>query len=72
MSAPAMTDDALIEMLRAKATAPPPEANEIFVRHLKCKESIKLSQVVSQALDRYSGNDSRPLLPPGALLPPLG
>ena len=40
MATPTMTDEALIELLKAKAAAPPPEANEIFVRHLKCKEGI--------------------------------
>ena len=72
MAAPTMTAEALIELLKAKAAAPPPEANEIFVRHLKCKESIALSRIVSEAMDRYSGNDSRPLMPPTSLLPPLG
>jgi hypothetical protein len=71
MAAPTMTDEALIELLKAKAAAPSPEANEIFVRHLKCKESVALSQIVSQAMDRYSGNDNRPLMLPTELLPPL-
>jgi hypothetical protein len=72
MAAPAMTAQALIELLKAKAAAPPPEANEIFVRHLKCKESIALSRIVSEAMDRCNGNDSPPLVPPTELLPPLG
>jgi len=72
MATPTITAKALIELFKAKAAAPPPEANEIFVRHLKCKESIALSRIVSEAMDRYSGNDSRPLMPPTSLLPPLG
>jgi hypothetical protein len=72
MSEPMMTADALIDLLKAKATAPPPEANQIFVRHLKCKESIALSRIVSEAMDQDNGNDSRPLQPPSQLLPPLG
>ena len=72
MDAATITSEALIEWLKAKAAAPPPEANEIFVRHLQCKESIALSRIVSEAMDRCNGSDSRPLMAPSELLPPLG
>ena len=72
MDAGTITSEARIELLRAKAAAPPPEANQIFVRHLQCKESIALSRIVSEAVDRCNGSDSRPLIAPSELLPPLG
>jgi hypothetical protein len=66
-----MTPEELIALFAAKGTAPPPETSQAFVRHLQCKQSLALAHVVSEALDRYTGNDSQPLPAPAELLPPL-
>jgi hypothetical protein len=67
-----MTPEDLVALFAAKATAPPPEANKLLVRHLQCKESIRLAGAVRQAMDRFAGADSVPLSAPSQLLPPLG
>jgi hypothetical protein len=71
MSTPIMTPEELISLFAAKAAAPPPETSQAFVRHLQCKQSLALAHVVSEALDRYTGNNSQPLPAPAELLPPL-
>jgi len=72
MSAPPMTPEELIALFAAKATAPPPEASQLLVRHLKCKESVALAHLVSEAMDRYTAPNNQPLPAPTELLPPLG
>lgn len=72
MSAPPMKPEELIALFAVKATAPPPEASKLLVRHLKCKESLALAQVVTEAMDRYAGTGNQPLPAPTELLPPLG
>ena len=67
-----MTREDLVAIFAMKATAPPPEANKLLVRHLQCKESIRLAGVVRQAMDQYVGTDSVSLSTPSELLPPLG
>jgi hypothetical protein len=67
-----MTRDELVALFAMKATAPPPEANQLLARHLQCKESIRLAGVVRQAMDRFAGTDSVALAAPSELLPPLG
>jgi hypothetical protein len=67
-----MTRKELVALFAKKATAPPPEANKLLVRHLQCKESIRLAVAVRQAMDRFAGTDSVPLATPSELLPPLG
>lgn len=59
-------------MFEAKATAPPPQASLILVRHLQCKESLAVAKIVAEAMDRYAGNESQPLVVPTDLLIPLG
>jgi hypothetical protein len=71
MSTPIMTPEELISLFAAKAAAPPPETSQAFVRHLQCKESLALARFVSEAMDRYTGNNSHPLPAPAELLPPL-
>jgi PRTRC genetic system protein C len=67
-----ITPDELIALFAAKATAPAGEAEQLLVRHLKCKESVDLSRIVTEAMDRYAGTNSQPLPAPAELLPPLG
>ena len=71
MSTPHMTPEELIALFAAKAAAPPPETSQALVRHLQCKESLALARFVSEAVDRYTGNNSQPLPAPAELLPPL-
>jgi hypothetical protein len=66
-----MTAETLISLFEAKASAPPPEANQMLVRHLQCKESLAISRAVTEASDRYAENDSQLLTTPTELLPPL-
>jgi hypothetical protein len=72
MSPPPMTREELIALFADKATAPPPEASQLLVRHLKCKESVALARIVTEAMDRYAGTGNQPLPAPTELLPPLG
>ncbi|KAA6465318.1 hypothetical protein DYQ86_05090 [Acidobacteria bacterium AB60] len=66
-----MTPEALIALFEARASAPPPEANQMLVRHLQCKDSLLVSRAVAEASDRYVGNDNQLLTTPTELLPPL-
>jgi hypothetical protein len=66
-----MTPETLIALFEAKAAAPPPESNQMLMRHLQCKESLAVSRAVAEASDRYAGNDSQLLTTPTELLPPL-
>jgi len=72
MTAPKMTVVDLIALFETKALAPPPESSRMLVRHLQCKESLAAAQFLTEAMDCYAGNDSRPLAVPTDLLPPLG
>lgn len=71
MPAQITTTEELIAMFEAKATAPPPEASRILVRHLQCKQSLTLAKMVAEAMDRYTGSENQPLAVPIDLLPPL-
>jgi hypothetical protein len=71
MPAQLTTAEELIAMFAAKATAPPPEASQMLVRHLQCKESLALAHALAEAVDRYASNDTKPLPVPTDLLPPL-
>ena len=62
----------LLALFAAKATAPPPESRQILVRHFQCKESLKATHCLTEAMDRYAANDGDPLPAPADLLPPLG
>jgi hypothetical protein len=72
MSQSEMTRDELVALFAAKATAPPPEANLLLARHLKCEESVHLAGFVSEAMNRYTESSSQRLHVPSQLLPPLG
>ena len=67
-----MTREELVALFAMKATAPPPEANELLARHLQYKKSIRLAGAVRQTMDRFAGTDTPPLSTPSELLPPLG
>lgn len=66
-----MSRDDLLALFAKKATAPPPEANQLLARHLQCKASLRLASAVSGALNVYLGSDPDPLCAPSPLLPPL-
>lgn len=72
MSAPKMTPEDLIELFQTRATAPPPQASQMLVRHLQCKESVQLAQSLAGAMSDYASRDSHLLPVPTELLPPLG
>jgi hypothetical protein len=72
MPARIRTPEDLIALFSAKAAAAPTEANQLLVRHLQCKESIRIARIVSEAIDRYSGNGNPSFPAPTELLPPLG
>ena len=66
-----MTSDALIALFEGKASAPPPESNQMLARHLQCKASLAVSRSLVEAMDRYAGNESQLISGPTELLPPL-
>ncbi|MFL6305897.1 MAG: hypothetical protein ACJ72H_20390 [Candidatus Sulfotelmatobacter sp.] len=63
--------DDLLALFAEKATAPPPEANQLLARHLQCKTSLRLASAVLGALNVYTGSQPVPLPTPSPLLPPL-
>ena len=67
----AMTTAHLLNLFLQKATEPPPESSQMVVRHLQCKESLKVAQSLTEALDRFPGRDDHPLSAPPEMLPPL-
>jgi len=67
-----MTMAELLEMFAQKASAPPPEAGQLLVRHLQCRESLKAAQCLTEAIEQYAGRDDRALSAPTDLLMPLG
>jgi len=71
MTAPRFTAEELIALFETKASAPPPESSRILVRHLQCQESLAAAQFLTEAMNRYAGDNSRPLAVPTDLLPPL-
>jgi hypothetical protein len=66
-----MNPEDLIADFKARAAAPPSRQNELLVRHLRCKESLELSDAVTSALVRYHADDVRTLPAPTEILPPL-
>jgi hypothetical protein len=67
---PTSRDD-LLALFAERATAPPPEANQLLARHLQCESSLRLASAVSAALNVYVGSAPVPLSTPPPLLPPL-
>jgi hypothetical protein len=66
-----MKPEDLIVDFRARAAAPPNRQNELLVRHLRCKESLELSDALTSALVRYHANEVRSLPAPTEILTPL-
>ena len=66
-----MNPEELIADFKARAAAPPSLQNELLVRHLRCKESLELSDAVTSALVRYHAHDARALPAPTEILPSL-
>jgi hypothetical protein len=48
-----ITSADLLVLFAAKAGATPPKENQLLVRHFQCRESLKASQCLAEALDRY-------------------
>jgi hypothetical protein len=67
-----MSKEALAALFIQKAAEPPPEANLILARHLKCRESCDLAHAVSEAMSQHVAAGSHRLPVPTDLLPPLG
>jgi hypothetical protein len=67
-----MSKEVLAALFKQKAAEPPPEANLILARHLKCRESCDLAHAVSEAMSRHVAAGSHRLPAPPDLLPPLG
>jgi hypothetical protein len=61
----------LIADFKARTAALPSRQNELLMRHLRCKESLELSDAVTNALVRYHAHDVRALPAPTEILPPL-
>jgi hypothetical protein len=61
----------LLALFAERATEPPPEANLLLARHLKCKTSVQLAQAIIEAVRCFEGSDPDPLEAPSELLPPL-
>ena len=57
---PAMTTAELLDLFAPKATEPLPESSRLLVRHLKCKESLKVAHSLVEAIDRFAAR-GRPI-----------
>jgi len=66
-----MNPEDLIAEFKARAAAPPNRQNQLLVRHLRCKESLELSDAVTSALARYHADNAMALPAPTEILPPL-
>ncbi len=62
----------LLALFAAKATAPPPESSQMLVGHFQCKESLKATHCLTEAMDRHTASEGHPLRAPTELLHPLG
>ena len=71
MAAKEITEEELLALFKNKANTPPVGPNELLARHLKCKQSRELSEVVASAAHRHTAPDHSRLLPPSEMLPPL-
>ncbi|MGA8742035.1 MAG: hypothetical protein WB561_12700 [Terracidiphilus sp.] len=72
MQSKVMTAAELLALFAAKATASPSESSQMLVRHFQCKESLKATHFLTEAMDRYATSDGHPLPASTELLPPLG
>lgn len=61
----------VLEELRALELKPPKKINRLLAGHLKCEESLRLSEAVSEAARRSKHNSASPLVVPTEILPPL-
>ena len=61
----------LVAEFKARAAAPPNRQIQLLARHLRCKESLELSDAVTSALARYHVDNVRALPAPTEILPPL-
>jgi len=53
MQVEVFTSADLLKLFAARATAPPPKENQLLVRHFQCRESLKASQCLAEAMDRH-------------------
>lgn len=66
-----MTQADLEAALKAQSAAPPDKQNELLVRHLKCKETLILTEALADAISRAYRHDTTTLAAPSEILPPL-
>ena len=66
-----MTPSDLEAALKTLAAAPPDKENELLVRHLKCKETLALTEALANAISRNYRQDTGTLPAPSEILPPL-
>ena len=66
-----ITSADLLALFAAKASASPPKENQLLVSHFQCRESLKASQCLAEAMDRYVAEADQ-VLPTAAelLFPP--
>jgi hypothetical protein len=65
-----ITSADLLTLFAAKATASPPQENQLLVRHFQCQESLKASRFLAEAMDRYAAVADQVLPTTGELLFP--
>lgn len=65
---PAIT---VLDELRSLEHQPTKRANRLIARHLKCHESLKLSQIVAEAARKSATHSKHQLEAPSEALPPL-
>ena len=66
-----LTRENLVAALRRRAAEPPRRENALLARHLKCEETMHLSNAMTNAIHRHHQNGASALLPPSEMLPPL-
>jgi macrodomain Ter protein organizer (MatP/YcbG family) len=65
------TQPSVLDELRALEQQPTKRANRLIARHLKCHESLKLSQAVAEATRKSVTHSKHLLEAPSEVLPPL-
>lgn len=65
------TQPSVLNELRALEQQPTKRAKRLIARHLKCHESLKLSQAVAEATRKSVTHSKHLLEAPSEVLPPL-
>jgi hypothetical protein len=66
-----MTPRDLEAAFKALAAAPPNKQSELLVRHLKCKETLALTEALADSISRNYRYEAKTLAAPSEILPPL-